>query len=110
MRKYKNLPHPSREVEAFNQYLRDNNEVVGELDYFLIIKNSYIPRQFVSFCKLPVKDLKQLFDYTEDKSDLWNKVRNEFLAHFITYGDKHIYINEPKDKSVPDRFHLHIKL
>lgn len=100
MREYKNLPHPSKEPEAFNQYLKDNNEVITENYYWILIENSFIENQLVLF-------LLSAKSYFSELNEL--ELRNlQMILHH--YKDKHIYINADKDKSVPNRLHLHIKL
>ncbi len=107
MRKYNNLPDPTNEPEAFNQYLRDNNEVVEEIPLWIIIKNSYIKDQLVAFCKLPVKTM---LEYTTKTPATMSEQYANFIALFLVYEGKHIYINADKDKSVLKRLHFHIKI
>lgn len=110
MRKYKDLPDPIKEPEKFNQYLRDNNRLVLELNYFIVMRNSYIEGQNVAFCKLPVADLVDaLYQLDGDEKEL-EKFTADFISIFMAYPGRKIYINANKDKSVPDRFHIHIKL
>lgn len=108
----KNLPDPITECEEFNQYLRDNNKVVREGEYWILIENSYIPNQHVAFCKLPVRDFDDYMLHAlesqvySDKEDLLF----EPIMLFAANNNEHIYINATKDRSVPDRLHIHIKL
>lgn len=104
MRTYNNLPDATLESEAFNQYLRDNNEVITENIVWIVIRNSYIKDQLVAFCKFPVKNISEYkdIDYLSKES--------AFYWIFEEYSGKHIYINADKDKSVPNRLHIHIKL
>lgn len=113
MRIYKNLPHPKKQAEEFNQYLRDNNDVVKETDLWIVIENSYIKDQRVAFCKLPVRDAKEYFMYamkTDSPDTIYFNLLREFAIIFMAFNGKHIYINSDQDKSVPDRFHLHMKI
>lgn len=106
-RSYNNLPHPTKEPEAFNQYLRDNNEVVQENAFWIVIRNSYLKHQLVAFCKFPVGKAADINDVI--KAPLLSRYQ-AFLWIFTEYDDHHIYVNKLKDRSVPDRFHVHIKL
>lgn len=100
MRNYSDLPNPAIDTEGFNQYLRDNNKVLFDCSSWILIENSYIPNQLVLFSALNrmylsdclTAELESLADILQD------------------YNGKHIYINADKDKSVPNRLHLHIKL
>lgn len=108
-RNYENLPHPIHEPEKFNQYLRDNNIVVLELEYFLIIRNSYIKKQNVAFCKLPVSDLEEVLYLLGSSKEALQDFTADFISIFMAYQKRNIYINAKEDRSVPDRFHIHIK-
>lgn len=92
------VPSPNN-AEEFNQYLRDNNEVVLENNCWILIENSYIENQLVLFCKENMKTF----------SSLTPMATKELLKIMDMFNDKHIYINAHKDKSVPDRLHIHIK-
>lgn len=101
MRKYKNLPHPTKQPEKFNEYLINNNKVVIQhLFDWILIENSFIENQLVLFAKRSVQYFNEL-----------NELELKSLQVILyPYKDKHVYINADKDKSVPNRFHLHIKL
>lgn len=101
MRTYIGLPNPDIEPIKFNNYLIQNNEVVADSNYWILIKNSYIDNQLVLFCKQPIKYLTELD---------WNSFKQLklFLEKFAK--GKEVYINADEKKSVPNRLHLHIKL
>lgn len=99
MRNYKNIPHPD-EIKAFNEYLKENNEVVYQNRHWLVIKNRYIKKQLVAFIKT-----KRHFITDCTPSELTS------LAPIIKkYKHNHIYINSAQEKSLPNRLHIHIKL
>lgn len=100
VRNYKNLPDPNKKVKEFNQYLLDNNKVIGEYIHWILIKNSYIKYQYVLFCKLNRK-------YLGDISVAESMELHDILS---LYKGKEIYINPDHLKSVPDRLHLHIRI
>lgn len=110
MREYKNLPHPTKEPEAFNQYLRDNNEVLAETDYWIVIRNSFIKDQLVAFCKLPVATFQEYALSWTDTVKERNLMLCEPYSIMGMHKKDYIYINAEVDKSVPDRLHFHIKL
>jgi hypothetical protein len=93
-------PNPNRRPDEFNQYLVDKNEIVQYRGNWLIIENSFIKNQLVVFCLDNVRYFHELWE--EDLVVLQNILRR--------YKDKHVYINADKDKSIPNRLHLHIKL
>jgi len=100
-RKYRDeVPHPFKAPYRFNNYLRQNNRVLNENTNWILIKNRFIDNQLVCFAKLEITELKQVSRAAYlDLVDIIDK-----------YKDNHIYINSIKDKSIPDRLHLHIKL
>lgn len=100
MRDYKNIPDPKLDVKKFNLYLVNNNEVVFFSAKWIIIKNSYIEGQLVCFC----------LDNVAYYGDLDEVALYGLKRILQEYKDNHVYINATKDKSVPNRFHLHIKL
>lgn len=99
-RVYKNLPHPTDEPGAFNEYLRKNNKVIEENISWILIENSYIDDELVCFCKLPFAYMDEIGPIEQE--DLAGILRN--------YKDNKTYINATKDKSVADRLHWHIEL
>lgn len=101
-RTYKDLPDANRELVPFNQYLRENNIVVKETPYWILIKNSFINNQLVLFTKLNKRYLYEVYNVSEAYAEL--------IDYLEEYKHNHIYINADKDKSVPNRLHLHIKL
>ena len=100
MREYKNLPHPTDEPEKFSQYLRDNNEVLHEGDFWILIRNSYEEDQLVLWLKRPAEYMGEIFMFE------WADLDTYFKIH----KDNYWYINNRSRKSVPNRLHLHIKL
>lgn len=109
------MPNPAEKPEAFNQFLRDNNRVVRESDYWLMIENSYESTkdniQYVVFCKLNVKDMDEYYIHllqTETFSD-----REDMFAEVIMIlaanNNDNVYINAIEDRSIPERLHIHIK-
>ena len=98
MRKYKNLP--KIDSLEFNQYLRDNNILVLETEYWILIRNSYIDNELVCF----IKSFKRYL-YEADANEIM-----ELFEILKTYKKKGCYINADNDKSVGNRLHLHIKL
>lgn len=97
-RKYKNLPNPNTQIEEFNEYLRKNNELIRETKNWILIKNSFIPNQLVLFNK---NNLKYLSEISIDEF-----VELKFILK--DYDEKKFYVNAAKDKSVPNRLHIHI--
>ena len=113
-REYKDFIDPKKYPEGFNEYLRNNNVVVEESEYWIIVNNSFIKGQLVAFSKLPVADAKEL--YAADVVLLSGRpnfqVRTEAILELgkilSTYPDKKVYINALEDRSVPNRWHIHI--
>jgi len=99
-RDYVDLPDPIKEWEEFNSYLREKNLVFCENEYWILIKNSYIDDQHVLFCKLPFSSVYEIN----------NDMMKAMLDILGPYGCYHWYINACKDRSVPNRLHIHIKL
>lgn len=99
-RRYKNLPNPNTHIEEFNEYLRKNNKLIRETKNWILIKNSFIPNQFVLFNK---NNLKYLTEISIDEF-----IELKFILK--DFEEKKIYVNAAKDKSVPNRLHIHICL
>lgn len=99
-REYIDLPDPDNDPDGFNNYLISNNKVVNKLHDWIVIENKYIPKQLVIFCLQPKSYIYQLNERE------WLALRS---IMFI-YASKHVYINSEKDKSIPNRLHLHVKL
>ena len=97
---YKKLGVPSPEdIEAFNDYLRENNEVLEETEDWILIKNRYIDNQLVLFSKR-VAELHELGGFElGEMADILKKYKHGMW-----------YRNAVEDRSIPDRLHLHIKL
>jgi hypothetical protein len=100
-REYKNLPNPTTEPKEFDEYLRKNNELILETDFWILIKNSFIENQLVCFSKNP---------YAQGIGDLLKEELIDLQNILSAYQEKHIYINALENKSIPNRFHVHIKL
>lgn len=99
-RTYKNLPNPDTQIEEFNEYLLNNNTVINEGTYWILIQNSYISGQLVLFAKQP---RKYLHDCTADELQEMVNMLADYCKHYM-------YINADHNKSVPNRLHIHIKL
>jgi len=100
MQTYINLPNPQKESLQFNQYLYNNNIVLQQSKYWILIENKYILKQLVVFSLLPRKYLIEC-----------NHLEVIDLFTILSaYKEKHVYINKDKDKSIPNRLHLHIRL
>lgn len=112
----KNKEYKNSELyEQYNQlhindqipFLRENNEVVGDLEYWLIIKNKFHDKQYTAFTKL------NNVVYREDLTLEPNfQIAMLELDQFILTHNLHLhymYINAWKDRSIK-RFHFHIKL
>ena len=94
------VPSPTREPLAFNEYLLLHNEVLWVSEHWILIANSYIEHQAVMFAKRNVRYIHQLKQ--KELADMAD-ILKEFKG-------KKMYINSEKDKSIKNRLHIHIKI
>ena len=102
MRAYNPPPPPPEQVQKFNQYLEEHNEVLDENNDWVLIKNSYEKNRLVLWYKYNARYLIELDDIALIR--LRNIIENNYLE------SKKMWINADKDKSVPQRLHLHFKI
>ncbi len=100
MRKYKNLPDPQKQVREFNRYLLNNNKVIENTKYWVLLKNKFIKNQLVIFAKM---DVKYLNDIDQQHFESLKKILEP-------YKKQRVYINSDKEKSVVNRLHVHIQI
>ena len=99
MRKYKNLPNPQKQVREFNRYLLDNNKIIKNTKYWVLLKNKFIKNQLVIFAKI---DVKYLVDIEHKHFESLKEILKPYKKH-------RVYINSDKEKSVVNRLHIHIQ-
>ena len=93
-------PDPIEKWGEFNVYLRTHNEVIKDNANWILIENSYIPGELVLWSVWPYTDI----------ADLSPQSLLSLPEMLEPYRDNYKYINANKDKSVPNRLHIHIKL
>lgn len=95
------VPDPIMFPERFYNYIKENNVIVTENKHWILIVNKYIPNQLVCFAKM-------------SKSRFLTDLNNEEFASLqeilSKYRSKTLYINADTEKSIPNRFHIHVKL